>query len=82
MTLRSTAEARKLVIFLLIAQASAYSRANNTQDPTAMVVANQADTGLFLRDVSIDRIIARPPGLRCWPLTLANVQQEDTLFTT
>lgn len=32
------------------------SRANNEQDPTAMVVANQADTGLFLRDVSIGKL--------------------------
>lgn len=45
-----------------------------------MVVANQADTGLFLRDVSIDKT----PRLwiLSWSRTVANVQQEDTLFTT
>lgn len=41
-----------------------------------MVVANQADTGLFLRDVSTDRWYTEGS----W--TLANFQQEDTLFTT
>lgn len=56
------------------------NHADKEQDPTAMVVANQADTGLFLRDVSIDKT----PRLwiLSWSRTVANVQQEDTLFTT